>query len=98
MFPLNCLCNGVYGLDAMFCSEVYPLFLPEDLGMPDDEIFYVPTGIGNIIRNPSGTVRNIPGLLKDRDIHMGLISLGTAGSAHARGITAYDDEFHGFLL
>ena len=82
----------------MFRSKVYLLFFPEDLGMPDDEIFHVPTGIGNIIRNPSGTVRDIPGLLKDRDIHTGLISLGTAGSAHARGITAYDNEFHGSLL
>ena len=52
----------------MFGSEVYVLFFPEDMGVSDYKIVYIPTGIRNIIRNPSGTVGDVPCLFEDSDV------------------------------
>jgi hypothetical protein len=72
----------------MFGSQVYVLSFPENMGRSYYKIIYVPTGISNIVRNPSGTVRDVSRLFEDGNLHLRLFSFCPAGSTHARRISA----------
>ncbi len=43
----------------MLGSQVYALFFSENVRLSYYKIVYVPTGISNVIGNPSGTVRDV---------------------------------------
>ena len=78
----------------MTSSKVYTLLFPEYVRPPDNQIFYVPTGISNVVGDASGAVGNIFALLEDNDLHVRPVSFGAAGCAHSRSVSSDDDEFH----
>jgi hypothetical protein len=82
----------------MLGLQVYVLFFPKNVRMSNYKIIYVPTGISNIVRNPSGAIRDISRLFEDADIHLRSSSFCTAGSTHARRIPPYNHKLHLFLL
>ena len=82
----------------MLGFQVNALFFPENMRLPYYEIIYVPTGISNIVRNPSGAIRDVSRLLEDGNIHVRLFSFCPAGSTHTRRIPTYNHKLHLFLL
>jgi hypothetical protein len=82
----------------MLGFQVYVLFFPENVRLSDYKIIYVPTGISNVVGNPSGAIRDISRLFQDGDIHLRLSSFCPAGSTHTRRIPTYNHKFHFFLL
>jgi hypothetical protein len=78
----------------MFHSQINPLLFPENLRLPDNKIIWIPTGIGNIIRDPSGAVGNVPCTLQDDNVQIRLVSLRATGRTHARRISPDDHESH----
>jgi hypothetical protein len=79
-------------------QQVDSLLFSENIGFSYNQIFDTPPGIGNIVGQPSGTVRNIPGGFKDGYIQIGLAAFGPAGSTHPSCIATDDDKLHGSLL
>jgi hypothetical protein len=82
----------------MLGFQVYVLFFPENVRLSDYKIIYVPTGISNIVRNPSGAIRDISRLFEDSNIHLRLSSFCPAGSTHTRRIPTYNHKLHMFFL
>ena len=82
----------------MLGFQVYVLFFPENVRLSDYKIIYVPTGISNIVRNPSGAIRDISRLFQDGNIHLRLSSFCPAGSTHTRRIPPYNHKLHMFFL
>jgi hypothetical protein len=78
----------------MLHSDVDPLLFPEDLGLSDNKIIDVPTGISNIVRDASGAVGDVPCLFENDDLQIGLVPLRTACGTHAGRIPTNNDEFH----
>jgi len=68
------------------------------VGLSNDQIIYVPTGISNIVWNPSGTKRNVQSLFEDGDLHFRILPLCPTGRAHACGVPADNHKLHIFLL
>jgi len=81
-------------LGPMSRPQVYSLFVPENLGLPDHQVVYFPVGFGNIVGHAAGAVGDILRLFKDDDIHLRHGSFGPAGSTHAGSIAPDDHEFH----
>jgi hypothetical protein len=82
----------------MLGFQVYVLFFPKNVRLSDYKITYVPTGISNIVGNPSGAIRDISRLFEDGNIHLGFSSFCPTGSTHTRRIPTYNHELHLFLL
>jgi hypothetical protein len=75
--------------NTLFCAKYF--------GLSDNQLFDTPPGISNIVRYASGAVRYVQALFKDPDIKIRQIALGTAGRAHAGGISADNNKIHGSL-
>jgi hypothetical protein len=82
----------------MLGFQVNTLFFPENVRLPYYKIIYVPTGISNIVGNPSGAIRDVSRLLQDGNFHLRLFSLCPAGSTHTRRIPTYNHKLHMFFL
>jgi hypothetical protein len=78
----------------MFHSQINPLLFSENLRLPHNKIIRIPTGIGNIVWDPSGAVGNVPCTLQHNNLQIRLVSLRATGSAHARRISANDHKSH----
>lgn len=78
--------------------QVYALFFPKNVRLPDYKIINVPTGISNIVRNPSGAIRDISRLFEDGKVNFSLSSFCPAGGTHTRRIPTYNYKLHMFFL
>jgi hypothetical protein len=78
----------------MFQSQINPLLFPENFRLSNNKIIWIPTGIGNIVRDPSGAIGNVPCTLQDNDVQIGPVSLCAAGRTHARRISSNDHKSH----
>jgi hypothetical protein len=79
-------------------QEINALFVAKYLGMTYNQILDNPLWLRQIVRYASGAVRYVHGFFQNRYFQIRLISFGTAGSAHAGGVSADNDKFHGSLL
>jgi hypothetical protein len=64
-YPFNDFAFRIDCLYTMFGPQVNALFFPKDMGLSNYKIIDLPTGISNIVRNPSGAVRDVSRLLQD---------------------------------
>ena len=86
--------NQVNGFYKVTRSQINSLFIPEDLGLPDDKIIDVPTGIGNIVRNSSGAIGDISTLFQNDHFQFRHLPLCSTGRTHSGCIATYDDKSH----
>ena len=87
-------CAAVQIIHRVIGEQIDALLITKDFSLANNQVFDTPPGIGNIIRDTSGAVRNVFGFLKDRYLHVRHFAFGLAGGTHAGRIAADDDKFH----